>query len=721
MKSKTTTFLKFLEDYGIEIPIIQRDYAQGRSGKEELRKSFLRDIKSALKSNELMKLDFVYGTIQNGKLIPLDGQQRLTTLWLLHWYIAYRAQKLDNSIINILKKFTYETRISSRHFCEKLVEFTSLPPENTSLIDHIRNQTWFRRSWRNDPTVQSMLRMLEGTTKDKLDGIKGVFSDSFEIYWDRLSSIKCPIVFYHLNLSNITHSDDFYIKMNARGKPLTSFENFKADLAGHIAKKAKTDKSASETWNMLTDPSNGFSISMDTTWMNIFWRNRSKSNSIDEIYFAFLNRFFFNAYVLQLKAAETLGDPIFDHLYGQKNKTSDDSKIAYFGFDDVYKQVLINDETLLIRFKKTLDHFCSFVEQRKTEQEKTRINQAFQAPWEDKSFNFIPCYDESELIEDYAGKRICSVMKITQPQRVVFHAICKFFEQGWDETENQSLDEWLRVVWNIVENANIETISAMSGCLRLVDELAEYSHDILNAIGRKAVSIKSIFAKEQVDEECLKARLIRACPKWEEDIKKAEKHPLLKGHISFLLDPVGEETSHSNFTTRYQKISTSLKVPLDDHALDLMRQIIKKSTIDFLAGVDFSLNNTEANWKLILHKKELADTLRGVLLKEDTQGCNMTPESPEIAMLLANLKIFSSWGGKYNKLYPIWSRENSKSYYYLRLGRNNEHWLFLNQETQEKLKMRYNETMAIVNGYEKDGFFVGRDVDVKELPPSITP
>ena len=94
-------FLEFLEKYSIEIPIIQRDYAQGRLGKENLRKNFLNDLKEALdKPNNKMKLDFVYGSIENGKLYPLDGQQRLTTLWLLHWYIALRQEiKRRNSKI----------------------------------------------------------------------------------------------------------------------------------------------------------------------------------------------------------------------------------------------------------------------------------------------------------------------------------------------------------------------------------------------------------------------------------------------------------------------------------------------------------------------------------------------------------------------------------------------------------------------------------------------
>ena len=86
--TQSTSFWNFLKKNTIEIPIIQRDYAQGRLGKENLRKNFLADLKNALDSGGAMKLDFVYGSIENGRLNPLDGQQRLTTLWLLHWYIS---------------------------------------------------------------------------------------------------------------------------------------------------------------------------------------------------------------------------------------------------------------------------------------------------------------------------------------------------------------------------------------------------------------------------------------------------------------------------------------------------------------------------------------------------------------------------------------------------------------------------------------------------------
>ena len=101
MANRPISFYKYLKDQAIEIPIIQRDYAQGRIGKEALRKTFLTSLKKVLddaicaKSDyKPLQLDFVYGSTlpptNSGDITiqPLDGQQRLTTLWLLHWYIS---------------------------------------------------------------------------------------------------------------------------------------------------------------------------------------------------------------------------------------------------------------------------------------------------------------------------------------------------------------------------------------------------------------------------------------------------------------------------------------------------------------------------------------------------------------------------------------------------------------------------------------------------------
>lgn len=108
--SEKLTFIELISKHKIEIPIIQRDYAQGREGKEELRKNFLSALLEAVNGKEL-ELDFVYGSVKNNVLQPLDGQQRLTTLFLLHWFVAVKEDKL-NDLKNLLTKFTYETRTS---------------------------------------------------------------------------------------------------------------------------------------------------------------------------------------------------------------------------------------------------------------------------------------------------------------------------------------------------------------------------------------------------------------------------------------------------------------------------------------------------------------------------------------------------------------------------------------------------------------------------------
>lgn len=346
--TKAMSFWKFMNDNIIEIPIIQRDYAHGRLGKENLRKNFLADLKKALDNESpykdtSMKLDFIYGSIENGKLNPLDGQQRLTTLWLLHWYIALRAKQLNEDNCSIFRKFTYETRISSREFCENLCipeHFTNY--SGNDIVGFIANQTWFYSAWKQDPTIQSMLRMLGGTKvadkkgEDIIDGIEELFQntneDVFKDYWRSLTE-KNAIVFYHLPLSDFGLSDDLYIKMNARGKQLTSFENFKADLIGYIITQAQDETSEQnnrEDWESLLNPENGFPIKLDTDWTDIFWKHKSKGRigRIDEIYFAFLNRFFWN----ELFIAKKSGDQesyILDIGKGDESSTQENKNLSY--------------------------------------------------------------------------------------------------------------------------------------------------------------------------------------------------------------------------------------------------------------------------------------------------------------------------------------------------------------------------------------------------------
>ena len=143
---------EFLPLNKIEIPIIQRDYAQGRNVPEvnRIRKKFLTSLYKALVENKQLKLDFVYGDINDEKILtPLDGQQRLTTLFLLHWYIG-RHERIDQQKLDFLKKFSYKTRYSARTFCQYLVEYIPDFSLNT-ISEDITDQSWMPLDWKNDP------------------------------------------------------------------------------------------------------------------------------------------------------------------------------------------------------------------------------------------------------------------------------------------------------------------------------------------------------------------------------------------------------------------------------------------------------------------------------------------------------------------------------------------------------------------------------------------
>ena len=132
-----------LESYRIVIPLIQRDYAQGRKDLRttEVRKQLLIDINSALINSEVPTLDlnFIYGKSHNGNFIPLDGQQRLTTLFLVYLF-AFR----DSDTCDFLSNFSYETRDSSKQFFTSLFEYRkSIFQLEEKPSEIIKDAAWF--------------------------------------------------------------------------------------------------------------------------------------------------------------------------------------------------------------------------------------------------------------------------------------------------------------------------------------------------------------------------------------------------------------------------------------------------------------------------------------------------------------------------------------------------------------------------------------------------
>ena len=114
LDDKKYNFWILLKKFNIIIPIIQRDYVQGMEDDNinQIRENLLEDIKNSIHNNEPMEFDFIYGsTDEDNNLSLLDGQQRMTTLFLLYWYFASKENKLNEEVRNMLKKFSYKNTL----------------------------------------------------------------------------------------------------------------------------------------------------------------------------------------------------------------------------------------------------------------------------------------------------------------------------------------------------------------------------------------------------------------------------------------------------------------------------------------------------------------------------------------------------------------------------------------------------------------------------------
>lgn len=80
-------------------------------------------------------------------------------MFLLHWYAARRVNAPEDDCA-FLQNFSYETRYSARDFCARLVG-SYVPSFTMPISEEIIDQAWFPLDWQKDPTIHSMLVMLD--------------------------------------------------------------------------------------------------------------------------------------------------------------------------------------------------------------------------------------------------------------------------------------------------------------------------------------------------------------------------------------------------------------------------------------------------------------------------------------------------------------------------------------------------------------------------------
>ncbi|MBZ9973933.1 DUF262 domain-containing protein [Mesorhizobium sp. BR-1-1-10] len=462
----------------VEVPLIQRDYAQGRSDStaSQIRSSFVKSLHKAIVDDHPISLDFVYGDLDHGTLKPLDGQQRLTTLFLLHWYLASRTGRLSPD--DSWTRFRYSTRPTAELFCELLGRHAFAGPDTVS--QWLTDQAWYLHTWNHDPTVQSMLRML--------DTIHAHFGGAdFQQAWARLTDKARPAVSFHvLPLKSAAEGNALYIKMNSRGKPLTSFENFKARLEQITTSLPKADE---------------FARKMDTAWSDLFWVYRGRDNLVDDEMLRYLE---FVMEIALWRQGQFARDDAFEltvQLFGPANNTAAADNLDWLARSiDIWSDIDI------------AAYFGS----------QMRSNTS------DATFGLPVFRDQVDLFEQCCNsyERREGGRRFGWPETLLLHA---FIIHRSEKTTD--FPRRLRMLRNLIEaSPNELRLENMPGLIKDVETLVS-EPDITNALRL------TTFNTGQVGDENDKVAAIIREPAIEAALLRLEDHTLLRGSlIAFDLD-----------------------------------------------------------------------------------------------------------------------------------------------------------------------------------------
>lgn len=505
---KKLKFTDLLEIYNrIVIPAIQRDYAQGREDKKaaEVRKTLLDDIFS-----DKPEIDFnlVFGSREEygGKtcFIPVDGQQRLTTLFLLYLYNS----KVNGVQIADLNKFTYETRRAAADFCKAIVD-NDWENQKDKLSDSIKDCNWFMQYWNQDPTVISMLRMLDDIQKRAPEG-------NFKEKLDR-------ITFYFYDLKQNGLNETLYIKMNGRGKPLTAFENLKAAIDNILPKELDYD------FKEIGDEASGsnfkekWQFCIDGKWTDAFW-DKEKPHDIDKNLTKFIVRFLSGCYAA---------------LKANSNQTTDDETKKQLGDINVNE----NNYSSFIPFgpiKKVLELENSF---------------AFLA----RALDIISCKKE-DLYPTLRNSDFTFTIDVITEYKALSVLLAYVLFDGDKKA--------IRFAWNMAEN----TVSGYNDFINLCRRFGQIKNHskIREGIYNVLSEIEFDNPSEQLKEEIAKAKQILKGnyngniadlkgKTWEDVIIEAENYAFFKGAIRFLFRNENGEWDWNDFDTKWRNAQRYFK------------------------------------------------------------------------------------------------------------------------------------------------------------------
>lgn len=528
--NNSSYFKKLINDYIIYVPEFQRNYLQGDDSNESIkykRDRLLNDIFDCIKSqSKSIDLGFIYGRVEQsykGKLFyPYDGQQRLTTLYFLYLLIYFKFNKYDE-IDSIKKKLSYQTRISTNRFIESFLSWILDSKEKDNIYNDfwnkdgkdlkgfIMSQDWFMMNeWNYDVSIINMLSIIveiSGRIKKNLGDKTGIdnFIDKDE---------NNPFQFDFIYVDDISKSDDLYIKINARGKALSPFENLKSDIDKYWKDEDKTKLDAEWTefvWNQLDE------------------NDKNKDKSFDNSFYNLLSNIFYLQYLVSLDQ-NNINDKILIEIENKYKKGIVDKEwiTPKLCCDSPYQMISSFLDAMIGPFKSI-----------KGEQIES-VNRKIFGLGDYQNNNGQNKMERADLFEIF----------------VYYYSVSKLFkEYDMEFTDKRNLLNEIETVTNrIIENQRpyLDSPTNLVKALKSVKVLIDNSIEsqgvykfFLSIDNDKKEQIKKGLMKEQVEEEILKAKLIDKDSRYVVLFNKGYSELKNKGQLGFIFYLVKNNNSLS--------------------------------------------------------------------------------------------------------------------------------------------------------------------------------
>ena len=265
----------------IVIPDLQRDYCWGTTGTlvDDFIASLIGNFKNHPSEELLMGLIYGYYEEERPYLQLCDGQQRLTTLYILVGLICRLTgdNKFQDLLISKFElkeddrepRLLYAIRDSSLYFMSDLVCNYFISQESSDCVpsEFIKKQVWWFSEYNTDPTIISLLTAL--------DKMKSVLTSAFLTKENRLdkesivnfgSYIISKLKFIYTDMETRREGEETFVIINTTGEPLSATENLKPIVVTHKSTTGDWIKN-SEIWEHID---------------NYFWVHRDSSQDTSD-------------------------------------------------------------------------------------------------------------------------------------------------------------------------------------------------------------------------------------------------------------------------------------------------------------------------------------------------------------------------------------------------------------------------------------------------------